>query len=833
MSRFVLFVCAQNVCRSPLMETVFREVAPPSWMIRSAGVAALPGQPMCAVAGEQVAAGLGWGAPVPLSQQPYAPVAAGYETASREPAPEVQAPDVPSPGAAPEPSVGQALLPPWAGWVSAAVQREAVPAEEQNPETDSATVALPLLAEGHESSPEQAHEAEASVTSLLSSPDEGLDLTGEVRSEEEPEPLDDTELLERTVSVDAADLVDAADSVDPHGEEGPVDCADAEAPQDAASPAPAATEATQWPDGVMSVWGPLAASGSEKPLAGDTLPETLGAEDAELTEILDFAIPAFERVDLALPEGPLALVEVPSMTAPTTADDEEPWRPRRAMARAFEPDEFEDDEEVDVRVGSRAWIEPDSDPASVPVAEGNPEPDAETASDDEAEIASDDGAEAAFDSEPEVEDTIRLDLTQGEALITVQAALEAQRTPAIAIDVVPAALEGAPSTALVLVRRSSVPACVSVPPRNEPWWDLPKPGAVTTVVALTEVDVVIWSEDSHDPEAPGEDGDDVLTEERSQREAEPHLTAALEEDAGSADAVTVAEEAAEPTDAGVASERDSEHGDATEREILADDHTDQTEVEGRDDTSENADADESRERDEPCESEESCDSDVEITVVMASDVIAEEFRRPDAVTQAVTREEPEHEAASDPTEEQQAETEAPSGVDETRPPESWGTWGRSVDPGQPHRSAVLQAEDVKHADIIIVASRAERSEVALLDPLARARTFTLREALALGAAPIVMEEVDEVREVPSVDASNPISLYAAILDRRRGSVTPPQPTGPWWKRRARTDPWDIPDVHQAPERVHVSGLRSVARETRELASRMTVFARSMGDEVTP
>ena len=81
------------------------------------------------------------------------------------------------------------------------------------------------------------------------------------------------------------------------------------------------------------------------------------------------------------------------------------------------------------------------------------------------------------------------------------------------------------------------------------------------------------------------------------------------------------------------------------------------------------------------------------------------------------------------------------------------------------------------------------------------------------------------------EATNPISVYAAILDRRRGSLTPPQPSGPWWKRRSRTDPWDVPDVHQAAERVHVSGLRALARETGELAARMAAFAAGMEGKI--
>ena len=1192
MSHHVLFVCAQNVCRSPLMESVFREVAPPSWTTASAGVAAVPGQAMCAVAGEQVAAGLGWGGPVPVSLpepfEAHAPSPSAKQARTELSRPAQMAPPRTGEGSSTEPAEPVAEEPQPVAEVPQPVAEEPQPvAEESQPvEEDLHSVAGKPQSVAEE--PHRATEAPRLRVNTVA-PDEPQAPWAEWVSAavhrtpaiSQADGLDEVPAPGEGPAVKAESAPDQA-VVEGEGEgdrdfatpedEGETADADHGADQQAAT-----TEATQWPDGVVSVWSPLANSGLAPIIAAPSAAETDADEGAELTEILDLRVPDFERQDVALPDGPVTLVEVPSLDGPQGSS---PWRPRRAMALSWDEDEEGAEAEEVVRVGSRAWIDPDGeaeapeDTIRLPLLEGEdadpeepvtgtdlmlattapvpatitartcsdllaaafgaeaarteealrawdrtaagdgdhgtagePSPlaeahstvdatptqaapidqgsadqwadadpaeaesgdaetgDAETAhpdavedevaeaadeaaaADDEAPVTDDvaavtddvatvaddvaavnddeaDGAraadadvssvpedaaaavvaaadrsqEASEDADPSSSDhegdtSAEADVlepgAQDEYATSEGTTEEDAATPEDATDEdttsedTPGGGRGGQSSADDEVAHESVEqptpleqgaesmileegAEPSVAPSDDDQSAAAEPAAALAA-AFSEpgagVDSVAHPADSNDDataddedaqgpadaaaepevgledaeavevagsevglegtevvedaesEAGSQDGDAAKADEVSAENPARDDTAQTEQDeapvaepisdetdvadalaAGGdahdaeaeAEAVTAAADAPAADDdravPSAAHEEDSVEagepstgtpGDAdadpsAADDEAADDDADEA-VDGAEEVADNADADaeeavadtEDEQEPEPVEAPgsgaddaaeadefeadefgdeefEEGESELEITLVIRNDVIAEETRPRDAVTQIIKFEIDELDELDEPDEGLSEELPGPDDSASSRPDATApggavasdaDAWNCGTHPAQPHRSTLLEADDVKQAQLIIVASRAERSAVALLEPQARARTFTLREALALGAAPITAEERDEAQSVLGAEATNPISVYAAILDRRRGSLTPPQPSGPWWKRRSRTDPWDVPDVHQAAERVHVSGLRALARETGELAARMAAFAAGMEGKI--
>lgn len=109
----------------------------------------------------------------------------------------------------------------------------------------------------------------------------------------------------------------------------------------------------------------------------------------------------------------------------------------------------------------------------------------------------------------------------------------------------------------------------------------------------------------------------------------------------------------------------------------------------------------------------------------------------------------------------------------------------------------LTAEEIDAADLIITATTHQRGEIALMSHGARARTFTLREALLLG---------DVAGRGPSVEGAD-LHAYAARLHASRGLLQLPPP--PRRLRRAASDPLDHVDVHQERGRLHRNGLIAV------------------------
>lgn len=121
-----------------------------------------------------------------------------------------------------------------------------------------------------------------------------------------------------------------------------------------------------------------------------------------------------------------------------------------------------------------------------------------------------------------------------------------------------------------------------------------------------------------------------------------------------------------------------------------------------------------------------------------------------------------------------------------------------------HVSHRLEVDDVEAAGLVIAASLEERSLIVQLDPLARSRTFTLREALLLGEEPVVATSLAE---------------YAAALASRRGTLDLRPRRGFSWFRAAHR-PLDVVDVHMLSPKPHRKGLLAADADARLLASRL-------------
>lgn len=131
---------------------------------------------------------------------------------------------------------------------------------------------------------------------------------------------------------------------------------------------------------------------------------------------------------------------------------------------------------------------------------------------------------------------------------------------------------------------------------------------------------------------------------------------------------------------------------------------------------------------------------------------------------------------------------------------------------------IAQAELDEH-DLIIAASREERARLARMQPSTRRRTFTLKEAVALGAPPLDAGE----RSRGLAEASPTLAGYAEFLDQRRGRIRVPQQTGlrlPW---SAHDDPRDVPDVHHDSTRRHTRILKESRELVRDLHSQVSHY----------
>lgn len=148
--------------------------------------------------------------------------------------------------------------------------------------------------------------------------------------------------------------------------------------------------------------------------------------------------------------------------------------------------------------------------------------------------------------------------------------------------------------------------------------------------------------------------------------------------------------------------------------------------------------------------------------------------------------------------------------------------GVDTDTIESHRAMRVEPAHLDGQDLIITASREERAAVARMRPGLRNRCFTLREAVALGAAVVSQAEVDAASAAVD-DGRRVLAVYAAILHHRRGTM--PTALAPGGRRlfRAVPDPQDIPDAHHARRRHHSAVVREAWESTQTLQRHVAAF----------
>ena len=136
------------------------------------------------------------------------------------------------------------------------------------------------------------------------------------------------------------------------------------------------------------------------------------------------------------------------------------------------------------------------------------------------------------------------------------------------------------------------------------------------------------------------------------------------------------------------------------------------------------------------------------------------------------------------------------------------------------RSTRISKKHCSKQHLLIAATLIERSELASLHPPARAKTFTLREAIWLG------EQEPSAREIAAAeqqvaDGVDPLEAYANLLHWRRGTKTLPNS----WDALHRIfgNPLDVPDAHAAGTRQHAATLRRTREYTERFANQMLGF----------
>lgn len=145
-----------------------------------------------------------------------------------------------------------------------------------------------------------------------------------------------------------------------------------------------------------------------------------------------------------------------------------------------------------------------------------------------------------------------------------------------------------------------------------------------------------------------------------------------------------------------------------------------------------------------------------------------------------------------------------------------------------HASVLLVEDDLEEPGLVIAAARDIRASIARISPAARAKTFTLKEAIALGAEPVSAEERARLVDAEGSSFADVTVAYAAVLHHRRGriSIEPaPRSRLPWV---TPTDPFDVPDVHHSSARVHARTLDELASLTRVLRGQFDRFAAQQG-----
>jgi protein-tyrosine phosphatase len=139
-----------------------------------------------------------------------------------------------------------------------------------------------------------------------------------------------------------------------------------------------------------------------------------------------------------------------------------------------------------------------------------------------------------------------------------------------------------------------------------------------------------------------------------------------------------------------------------------------------------------------------------------------------------------------------------------------------------HVSAQVAESELENQNLILTASREERARLARMLPASRTRTFTLKEAVALGRPPLDAVELDRL-EADRDDGPLTLVDYAEFLHQRRGRIPVTNPSKmrmPW---SPQIDPQDIPDVHHENSRKHASTLKELRELVRTLHDQMGEF----------
>lgn len=145
-----------------------------------------------------------------------------------------------------------------------------------------------------------------------------------------------------------------------------------------------------------------------------------------------------------------------------------------------------------------------------------------------------------------------------------------------------------------------------------------------------------------------------------------------------------------------------------------------------------------------------------------------------------------------------------------------------------HRALRVMADHLDRQDLIITASKDERAAIAMIRPGLRSRTFTLNEAVALGAASPTASELQASATAMGSDAGL-LAQYAGVLHLRRGTILVAPPLAPSRRRRLRRvepDPQDIPDVHHLRRRPHTATLSDAWQSTQRLHDQVQEFLKA-------
>lgn len=133
-----------------------------------------------------------------------------------------------------------------------------------------------------------------------------------------------------------------------------------------------------------------------------------------------------------------------------------------------------------------------------------------------------------------------------------------------------------------------------------------------------------------------------------------------------------------------------------------------------------------------------------------------------------------------------------------------------VDSAETHRAKSLTREAIATADLILTATRDQRSAVARLDPRATQRTFTLAEAGYLSI--VVKDELDAGTagmQISDIVARLHGERWRAGTGVRRHRLRP---------RSRQSDPLSLPDVHLQETRSHRLVFARIRRATTTIAS---------------